>query len=100
MDKLDRIKQVVAEFQNEKLVKKYLYEHEWLSGSSTVVHPITIWADEVVIQWKSNKNVFEKFIKRIVNKYNDVFEYGYFWKSDGSCPSKLVFCFNDEYKSN
>lgn len=37
------------------MVKKNLYEHTWLSGSSTTVYPISVWVEafptsEVVFQ--------------------------------------------------
>ena len=98
-EKKKRIYQFIEEFQNEEIVKKNIYGHTWLSGSSTTVRPITIWRNDIEIQWKSNRRVFDKFIKRMVEKYNDLFESGYFWKTDGSCPSRIVFTFTDEYKA-
>lgn len=95
--KMKRINQFVAEFQDEKLAKKYLYDHTWLSGSSTTVRPITIWAREIEIQWKCDKRIFNKFIERIVAKYSDLFKTGIFWKTDGSCPSRIIFLFTDEF---
>ena len=94
-----RIKQFIEEFKTEEIVKKNLYDYTWLSGSSTTVYPITIWKNEIEIQWKSDKKIFDKFINRIVEKYNDLFKSGYFWKTDGSCPSHIVFTFTDEYKA-
>ena len=90
----ERINKFIEDFKKEKLVQKYLYKYTWLSGSSTTVYPITIWKDYIEIQWSSDKNIFKKFIDRIVNNNADMFTNGLFWKSDGSCPSniKLYFC--------
>ena len=99
MEMKNRIYQFIDEFQKEAIVKKNIYEHTWLSGSCTEVRPITIWANEIEIQWKSNRRIFDKFIKRIVEKYSDLFEWGSFWKSDGSCPSHITFKFTDEFKA-
>lgn len=88
----------IDKFTKEKIVKKNLYEHIWLSGSSTPVYPITIRDYEIEFQWNSNRRIFDKFINRTIEKYKDIFESGYFWKSDGSCPSAIVFKFKDEFK--
>lgn len=100
MEKKDRIYQFIEEFKNEKIVKKNIYEYAWLSGSSTMVHPITIWRNDIEIQWKSNKDIFNRFIDRMVEKYSDLFECGYFWKTDGSCPSRIVFRFTGAYRQD
>ena len=97
MTKKERINQFIEEFKKEKLVQKNIYEHTSLSGSSTVVHPITIWKNTIEFQWKSNRDVFDKFIERMVSKHSDLFKGGYFWKTDGSCPSYIAFIFTDEF---
>lgn len=91
-----RIREFTEDIANEKLCRKNLYGHTWLSGSSTEVYPITIWKSTIEIQWKGNKKVYDKFIDRMVQKYADLFEYGYFCKSDGSCPSNITFRFKQE----
>ncbi len=98
MDKTERIDKFIIGLENEKLVKKNLRKYSWLSGSSTQVSSITIWRDSVELQWNSDRRIFDKFIKRIMQKNEDLIAYGYFWKSDGSCPSKIVFKFTEEYK--
>lgn len=91
----ERVKQFIEEFQKEELVKKYLYEGTWTSGSSTTVYPIAIcvnsWKSEIVVQWNSDKRIFDKFINRTVEKHKDILARGHFWKSDGSCPSTITF---------
>lgn len=90
-----RIKDFVGQFTQEPLVKKYLTKHLWLSGSQTVVHPITIDNKCIRVQWDCDKQIFQKFIQRIVAKNNDIFSGGVFWKSDGSCPSTITFYFKE-----
>ncbi len=87
----DKVQQFIEEFKKEKVVQKNLYNATWLSGSSTTVYPITVWQKEIVCQWKSDRKIFDRFINRIVEKYSGLFECGYFWKSDGSCPSTITF---------
>ena len=93
-----RIDKCIEDLKKEKLVQKYLYGYARLSGSSTNVYPITIWKESIVLQWKSDKSIFDKFIQRMVKEYNHMFESGHFWKSDGSCPSTITFWFTDDYK--
>lgn len=92
------IHKFIEDLKTDTLFKKYIYEHTWLSGSSTYVTPITIWNNEIELQWKSNKRIFDKFIQRYVEKYPDLISYGTFWKTDGSCPSTITFYLTDKYK--
>lgn len=91
--KRERVDKFIEDFKREKLTQKYLYKYTWLSGCSTTVYPITIWENEIVFQWESSKNIFNKFISRIVKENADLFSKGLFWKSDGSCPSTITFYF-------
>ncbi|MBQ3543482.1 MAG: hypothetical protein IJA34_00595 [Lachnospiraceae bacterium] len=98
----DMVHLFIEEFKKEEMVKKNLYEYIWVSGSSTKVYPITIWIEgaitsDIVIQWKNDKRC-TKFINKIVKKYNDILEEGYFWKSDGSCPSTITFRLKEKIK--
>lgn len=80
--------------EEEKLIKKYLRKYTWLSGSSTIVSPITIYRDEIVFQLDNNRNVFNKLIDRVLKKY-DFIKYMSYWKSDGSCPNTLTIWFKE-----
>ena len=91
----DMVRKFVEELKAEEMVKKHLYKFTWLSGSSTTVYPISIYYESfptsaVVLQWDSDERC-TKFINKIVKKYSDILERGYFWKSDGSCPSTITF---------
>lgn len=86
------INNFVRQIAKDKMFSKYIYNHTWLSGSNTTVYPITIFeaSKEIIFQLNTDKNVFKKFIERTCAKY-DMLTYGYFSKSDGSCPSEIVF---------
>ena len=93
-----KINSFVNKLIREKIVIKYLFPFKRLSGSTTIVHPITVTKNKIILQWQSDKKIFDKFIQRMVKEYNHMFESGHFWKSDGSCPSTITFWFTDEYK--
>lgn len=100
----DMVHQFIEEIKKEEMVKKNLYEYTWLSGSSTTVYPITVWVEsfptsEVVFQWKSDRQC-NRFINKMVEKFKDIIEEGYFWKSDGSCPSTITFRLKEKIKVN
>ena len=93
---IERNNNFIESFLKEKLAKKYLIKNCWLSGSSTEVYPITITEKSITFQWSSDRNIFNKFIDKIVKNNSDLFEYGSFWKSDGSCPSTITFYFRKD----
>lgn len=90
-NKAEKIKEFIDKLKTEPLVSKYLYKQPWVSGSTTTVNPIMVWANQIELQWDSDKRIFGKFIQRIVNANNDIISSGTFWKSDGSCPSTIIF---------
>lgn len=94
---LDKATEIIS---NDFMVKRHLYENTWVSGCVTEVAPITIWEEdgEIIIQLKTDRNVFKKTIRRIIEKSNGDIIYGYFRKSDGSCPSTLHFFVNYSWK--
>ena len=89
----NKVEQFIEYLKNQDVVKKYLENGCWLSGSSTAVHPITIWgkSKQIVLQWKSDKKIFGKFIERVKKENPGFIIDGKFWKSDGSCPSTITF---------
>ena len=51
----DTVHKFIEELNKEEMVKKNLYRHTWLSGSSTTVYPIAVYYEawptsEVVLQ--------------------------------------------------
>lgn len=91
------INSFVNKLIREKIVIKYLCPFKRLSGNSTIVYPITVTKNKLILQWESDKKIFDKFIQRMVKEYNHMFESGYFWKSDGSCPSTITFNLKEEF---
>lgn len=89
----NKVAQFLDYLKKQEIVKKYLENGCWLSGSSTVVHPITIWekSKQIVLQWKSDKKIFGIFIERVKKENPGFIIDGRFWKSDGSCPSTITF---------
>lgn len=88
--------EIVAAMQGDEMLAKHTLLQTWLSGSSTEVFPITLWAREVEVQLNSANRIYDKCIQRILAKYKHLFKDGYFCKHDGSCPATLVFCYTDE----
>ena len=85
--------QIVAAIKNEQVIAKHIDPQHWISGSSTLVYPITLWPEKVCIQMDTDHNYFEKAIKRVLDKNKDLFKNGWFWKSDGSCPNTItIYC--------
>lgn len=89
------LNEIIEYIKKQPLAKKYLSKNAWLSGSSTVVSPIMIFPSEMILQWESDNNRFNLFISRIITRFNNIFEDGYFWKSDGSCPSQIILKFKE-----
>lgn len=79
----------------DKIAKKNIYPFVWLSGSNTMVSPITYYKNEIVLQWNSSRNIYQKWIDRTVKKFSNILKYGYFDKNDGTCPSIIVFGLNN-----
>lgn len=77
-------------------IKHGRHEH-WISGSSTVVYPISIWTKSklIDIQWgRIDKRVINPFITRIIKESEGLIKQGFITKSDGSCPNKITFFYN------
>ena len=89
---------LIERIKDNPFVKKHLYPHSWISGSTTEVYPIMLWTDLVDIQWNSDRPC-NKWIKAFAEKHSDMIEYGYFDKSDGSCPSAVIFVLKDKFRT-
>lgn len=96
LDKQYIIRHAAEIIRADKMIQRYIYNGTWTSGSTTVVYPITLWVEsgEIVVQLRNHKNVFGKLIERIKEASNGLITNGYFWKSDGSCPSTIKFFVN------
>lgn len=80
---------------SDKLIRKYIYLHPWISGSSTIVYPVSVWtaSKQIEVQVKRGAWRLRKRIKRIVESNPTAFKRAYFCKSDGSCPDTIIFCY-------
>ena len=81
--------------EQDKTWQRYGYKDYWISGSSTIVYPITLWKNDIIVQWtKCRKITIERFINRIINKSKKLLKGKTFVKSDGFCPNYIIFFFN------
>lgn len=91
--RMDEIKVFIEDLKKDSMVHKHLASG-YISGSSTEVYPIMINMNKsVTLLWNTDRKLYDKWIARVVQSHSLV-DYGYFWKSDGSCPSRIVFVFN------
>ena len=89
---------LVDYLKEQDVFKKYLYDSDYQVG----VHqypPIAIWHKEVECLMKTDKNVFNKLLEKVVKKFDFVKE-AYFYRSDGSRPCALRFVFDTKIGNN
>lgn len=92
--------QLMHMISNDPFIQKYILHHTWISGENATVYPIQGWLDSIDVQINTDKNVFSKCIDRIVKNSNGALIKGYFDKSNGSCPSRIVFKLKDNIDLN
>lgn len=96
MGNVINIDDFIKEISQDKLLQKYITKYNYLSGCNTIVYSISLWKSsnkqQVIIQIMTTKNIFNKIIKRYMNKYKNI-KNGYFYKNDNSCPNELIFEF-------
>lgn len=95
----ERVHKFIRYFLADDFVERHVYNQTWVSGSSTNVFPITYDKHKVIVQWRGNRPC-NKFIIDTVSQNADLFEFGEYKKSDGSCPNTLLFWFKSTYKEN
>ena len=93
------MKEIVEYITKSDFAKKYVYNHTWISGSSTKVCPIEVWmggekdvTNDIVLQLSGCKQWQERMLKKLANELvknfgvvvNDV----YVSRNDGSCPDE------------
>lgn len=83
-----------------KLWANHAYHYHWVSGSSTLVHPITVWTPnrEIVIQMDRDKyrgrtQAIRTLIKNLTSVIS-VKDWCYN-PNDGSCPPELTIWYNE-----
>ncbi len=93
-----RLREVADRIAKSDFFKKYGNKQHWVSGSSTIVYPITIWvaSNSIEIQLNCKLNSvdgsFDKFDK-LVSELNEKVNNHYVGVYDGSCPNvaKIYF---------
>ena len=89
-DKNRQISNDIIEFV-KKNKNQYIDYHHWISGSSTIVYPITTWIGDdknITIEFQlgdcdaRNWRGFDSVLKK---RFQNV-KYAYYCKYDGSCP--------------
>ncbi len=85
-----RLNEFVSWLMEQGIVQNNLCQTIWMSGENTEVFPVTICQQSVELQWESDYDPAD-WIKETVEKFQDIVQYGYFSKSDGSCPSCVAF---------
>lgn len=84
------LKQISKTIEESKFFKKFAYKGTWMSGSSTIVYPITIWRHDIEIQmdylksYKGRAAAFRSLLNKLQKDYPNMV--GRFVKRDGSCP--------------
>lgn len=78
---------------SDELIRKYIYPYHWMSGSSTIVCPVSVWtaSKQIEVQVKPGAWRLRKRLKKIVETNPRAFKDAYFCKSDGSCPDTIRF---------
>ena len=86
---------LIENWKDKNLKCHFCGETRSVKYEALTLYPISVWYEsfptsEVELQWKSDRRC-DKFINRIVEKHKEIIREGYFWKSDGSCPSTIIF---------
>jgi hypothetical protein len=95
---MEKASEIMKLIENSNFFKKFGYKSHWLSGSSTVVYPITDWVPsrEIVIQLDSNvyrgRTQSAHALIKSVEKIMPIKYWGY-GQYDGSCPPTLYMYF-------
>jgi hypothetical protein len=93
------MKEIVEYITKSDFVKKYVYNHTWISGSSTNVYPIEVWmggekdvTNDIVLQLSGCKQWQERMLKKLANElvknFGVVVKNVYVSRNDGSCPDE------------
>lgn len=88
------MQKLIEKIEESKFFNKYGYKGHWISGSSTIVYPITHWIPsreiEIQIDPLVSHNGMTNSFKAMFNKLKDEFglKEWFFVKNDGSCPEE------------
>lgn len=97
---------LLDDIMQDPTIEKYRCKYTWISGSSTEVYPITVWASDITVQLdskvkkaggKSFNKRYEKILERamtaIADRHQDVLFCSYLSAHDDSCPATMTFKF-------
>ena len=89
-----QVRCLIDAIKSNKRIDARIYKDSWVSGSSTIVTPITIWGmpvREVRVQLKDAKHFPLKTAQKIADEFSGIVSRIALVKNDGSCPAELVF---------
>lgn len=90
---IKQVRCLIDAIKSNKRIDARIYKDSWVSGSSTIVTPITIWGmpvREVRVQLKDAKHFPLKTAKKIADEFSGIVSRISLVKNDGSCPAELV----------
>lgn len=99
LSKIDNIvvREIISAIISEKVIERHIISHTWFSGSVTEVYPFMVWKRNIDVYVDTNaKKHYQSAIDRVLAKYPNLFESGYFCKSDGSTPSYICFNYTED----
>ena len=88
-----QVRCLIDAIKSNKRIDARIYKDSWVSGSSTIVTPITIWGmpvREVRVQLKDAKHFPLKTAQKIADEFSGIVSRIALVKNDGSCPAELV----------
>lgn len=105
----NEIQSLLDDIMQDPTIEKYRCKYTWISGSSTEVYPITVWASDIIVQLdnkvkradgKSFNKRYYKILERtrnaIADRHQDVVKYACLCVNDDSCPATMTFGFINE----
>ena len=90
---IKQVRCLIDAIKSNKRIDARIYKDSWVSGSSTIVTPITIWGmpvREVRVQLKDAKHFPLKTAQKIADEFSGIVSRIALVKNDGSCPAELV----------
>ena len=88
-----QVRCLIDAIKSNKRIDARIYKDSWVSGSSTIVTPITIWGmpvREIRVQLKDAKHFPLKTAQKIADEFSGIVSRISLVKNDGSCPAELV----------
>ena len=102
MSTKEAIDKAVEVIKNSNLFKNHAWKSHWISGSSTVVYPITVWHPnkEIVIQmdrekYRGRTRAIQKLVKELSGIPSFEVTDWHYTKNDGSCPPELYIWYKE-----